>query len=176
MRSRRFPILGFSLLEVIIAVGIFAVAVSAMLGLLPSLIRQSATSTDTLTALRLPDALRVELERMVVTGGFDALANQMKPLNTPLPDACLLVAARDASRVHALSYQPPPVADLIEEAAQYFLIEAWSFNALPLAFETGGAVLPLHIRISWPYHSPGSVSATPAANREQVDFNLVLNR
>lgn len=172
----RFGNAGFSLLEVIIAVAVFAVAVSAILGLLPSLTRISATSNDTLTALRFPDAIRQELGRMAITGGFDALANQTKPLGTELPDTCRLVAARDASRLHALDYQPPAVADQLDGEAQYFLIEAWSFTGTPLAFETGGAVLSLHVRVSWPYRIPGSIAATPFASRDQLSFNLSLNR
>jgi prepilin-type N-terminal cleavage/methylation domain-containing protein len=176
MHSNCRKFTGFSLLEVIIAVGIFAVAVSAMLGLLPALTRQSAISTDTLTGLRLPDALRMELQRMAAAGGFDALAGQARPLATPLPDTCLLVATRDAARLHALNYQPPPAADRMAGDSQYFLIEVWSFSESPLAFEAGGAVLALHIRVSWPYRIPGSLTATPLASREQVGFNLALNR
>jgi prepilin-type N-terminal cleavage/methylation domain-containing protein len=176
MFCHRAKNLGFSLLEVIIAVGVFAVAVSAMIGMLPSLTRQSAVSADTLNALRLPGALRLELERMAFVGGFDALAVQTKPLAIPLPDTCALVASRDASRVHALTYEPPLSADQLESDAQYFLIETWSFTEAPLAFETGGAVLPLHIRVSWPFHIPGSLAVTPLANRQQVDFNLSLHR
>jgi prepilin-type N-terminal cleavage/methylation domain-containing protein len=176
MFSHRPKKLGFSLLEVIIAVGIFAVAVSAMIGLMPSLTRQSTGSADTLNALRLPSALRLELERMAFAGGFDALAGQTKPLAIPLPDTCALVADRDASRVHALSYEPPPLSNQLENDAQYFLIEAWSFGAPPLVFENGSAVLPLHIRVSWPFRIPGSLAVTPLASRQQVDFNLSLNR
>src|SRR5688572_16008721 len=129
MLSYRRKISGFSLLEIIIAVGVFAVAVSAMLGLLPALSRQAGSSTDTLNALRLPDALRVELQRMATAGGFDSLAGETKSLAMPLLDTCLLVATRDAARLHALNYQPPLIADQIAEDSKYFLVEVWSFNA-----------------------------------------------
>ena len=176
MHLLRFKFAAFSLLEVIIAVAIFAGAVSVLLGLLPGLTRQSAVSADTLTALRLPDALRVELTRMATAGGFDALANQAKPLATLLPDTCLLVATRDAARLHSLVYQSPPVADHISEDSQYFLIEVWSFSDAPLAFDLRGAVLALHVRVSWPYHIPGALGVTPLAAREWVNFNLTLAR
>lgn len=167
---------GFSLLEVLIAVGIFSVAVSVILGLLPALTRQSAASADTLNALRLPDALRVELQRMAVAGGFDALAGETRPLATPLPDACRLVATRDAARLHALNFQPPPALEQIDEGAQYFLIEAWSFPAAPLAFDAGRAVLALHVRVSWPYRIPTLSTVIPLADREQITFNVALSR
>jgi len=167
---------GFTLIEVVVAVALFAVAVTAMLGLLPSVTQVSGRSTDTMNALRLPDAVRVELRRMATAGGVDALGEETKPFTTPLPDTCLLVATRDASRVAALNYQPPASPDQIEAAAQYFMIEAWRFNEAPLAFAPGDAVLALHIRVSWPYRVPGSLAVTPATEREHVDFNLALSR
>jgi hypothetical protein len=166
----------FSLVEVIIAVGIFAAAVAVILALLPVLTRQAAGSADTLTALRLPDALRTELQRVAMTGGFDALAGQTRPMTAPLPDTLTLVASRDATRVQTLSYLPPPTTEQISEDGRYFLIEAWSFNEAPLAFDASGTVLALHIRVSWPYRVPGSSTASPPAGREQVTFNLALNR
>ncbi len=167
---------GFTLIEVVVAVALFAVAVTAMLGLLPSVTRVSDRSTDTINALRLPDALRIELRRMAAVGGLDALGEQTKPFAALLSDTCLLVAARDASRVAALDYQPPASADQINPDAQYFLIEAWRFNEAALAFTPGDSVLALHIRVSWPYRIPGSLAMTPATQREHVDFNLALNR
>ena len=167
---------GFTLIEVVVAVALFAVAVTAMLGLLPSVTRVSDRSTDTVNALRLPDALRIELGRMAVAGGFDALGEETKPFAASLPDTCVLVASRDASRVAALDYQPPASADQLDVGAQYFLIEAWRFSDPPLAFAPGDSVLALHIRVSWPYRSPGSPIAVSAAEREHLEFNLALNR
>ena len=176
MNLFRNKLSAFSLLEVIIAVAIFAGAVTAMLGLLPLLTRQSMTSADTLSALRLSDALRVELTRMATAGGFNALAGQTRPLTALLPETCLLVATRNAAQLHSLVYQSPPAAGQIREDSQYFLIEAWSFNVAPLAFESSGAVLALHVRVSWPYRVPGSLAVTPIAGRETVGFNLAIPR
>jgi prepilin-type N-terminal cleavage/methylation domain-containing protein len=176
MAARIRRVAGFTLIEVVIAVGIFAVAVSVMLGLLPSVTRSSGRSNDTLNALRLPDGLRIELKRMATTGGFAALAAQIKPLADPLSDTCVLVATRDASRVCALDYQLLAPGDRIESDAHYFLIEVWSFGSAPLAFTAGDAVLPMHVRVSWPYRIVGSSAVTLPADREHVDFNLALNR
>ena len=176
MNALRHKFSAFSLLEVIVAVAIFSGAVTVLLGLLPGLTRQSAVSADALAALRLPDAIRVELARMATAGGFDALANHAKPLATPLPVTCELVATRDAARLHALVYQPPPVAGQIVEDSQYFLIEAWRFSDAPLAFDPRGAVLALHVRVSWPYHIPGALAITPFGAREWADFNVTIVR
>ena len=176
MWSRQGNVRGFSLIEVVIAVGIFAVAVSVMLALLPSLTRQAAGSADTLTALRLPDVIRTELQRVATAGGFNTLAGETKPMAAPLPATFMLAASRDATRVQSLVYRPPPAADQIAQGEQFFMVEAWSFNSAPLAFVPSGAVLALHVRVSWPYFTPGSATATPLADREQVTFNLALNR
>ena len=176
MNAHRFKFSAFSLLEVIVAVAIFSGAVTVLLGLLPELTRQSAVSADALNALRLPDAIRVELTRVGTTGGFEALANQIKPLATSLPDTCELVATRDAARLHTLVYLPPPVAAQIADESQYFLIEAWRFSDAPLAFDQRGAVLALHVRVSWPYRIPGALAITPFSAREWADFNVTIVR
>ncbi len=176
MCPRPHPIRAFSLVEVVIAVGIFATATAVILALLAPLTRQAAASADTLTALRLPDAIRREMERVAVRGGLDALAHQTRPMAASLPATLTLVAAREATRIQSLSYLPPPAADRIVLEDQFFMIEAWTFSMAPLAFDPGGAVLALHVRVSWPYFTPGTTTATPPAEREQVTFTLSLNR
>ena len=176
MTPRRQPARGFSLLEVVIAVGIFAGAVAVILALLSPLTRQAAASADLMTALRLPDAIRLELQRLAAAGGFDNLAGQTRRMTAPLPDTLLLAAARDATRISSLAYLPPAAADQIAEGEQFYLIEAWTFDAAPLAFDPAGAVLALHVRVSWPYHVPGAALPTPPAGREQVTFNVALDR
>lgn len=176
MRFRSRATTGFSLFEVVIAVGIFALAISVMIGLLPSLTRQSATAIETQNALRLPDAVRSELERVAIAGGFDALAARVSTLASPVPDTLELIAIHDASAVQSLDYQPPPAEEQIGIDDRYFLIEAWKFPDAPLAFESAGASLALHVRVSWPYHLPNSAVTTLLANREQLTFNLALRR
>lgn len=165
----------FSLVEVVIATGIFAVAVTVILALLPALVRQAGNSTDTLAALRLPDAIALELQRVAATGGFDALAAQARPMTAPLPTTLLLVASRTDGRVQLLDYLPPS-ADQLPADEQYLLIEVWQFTQPSLAFDSTAAGLALHVRVSWPYRLPGSAAITPAVQREQVAFNLSLNR
>jgi len=166
----------FSLVEVVIAVGIFALAVSVILALLPGLGRQAVVSGDMLTAQRLPDALRLELARAAQAGDFDGLANAAAPMVAPLPATLQLVASRDATRVQTLNYQTPAAGDLLPESEQYFLAEVWRFTEPPLAFDPAGAGLALQVRVSWPYHTPGAAGPTPAAERDQLSFSLALRR
>jgi type II secretory pathway pseudopilin PulG len=176
MRRLRCQFRGFSLVEVILAVGIFATAIAVLLALLAPLSRQAAASADTLAALRLSGAIRTELQRLAVAGGLDNLAAQARPMTVAWPPTLTLVATRDAARVRSLSYLPPPAADQVPEAGRFFAIEAWTFNQAPLAFDPGGPALALHVRVSWPYFLPSATAATPLADREQVTYNLPLSR
>jgi hypothetical protein len=176
MRARFKSDPGFSLFEVVIAVGIFAAAVTVMVGLLSPLTRQSTTALEIQNALHLPDAVGAELERVAIAGGFDALAAQVSALSSPAPETLGLVARRDALMAQSLDYQPPPAGERIAEDGQYFRIEVWKYADSPLGFEAGGASISFHVRISWPYHLPNSASVTSLASREQVTFNLALRR
>ena len=176
MAHRRRQPHGFSLVEVVLAIGIFALGVTVILGLLSALTRQSAVSADALSALRLPDAACDELQRLVASGGLDALAGQTKPMAAPWPDTLTLVATRDGSQVQTLNYLPPPAEGQVREDQQYFLIEVCRFTQAPLAFDSSASVLALHVRASWPYRTPGSSVVTASAAREQVSYNLAIRR
>lgn len=167
---------GFSLVEVVIAVGVFAGAIAVVLALLPSLTSQSAASTDALVAQRLPDALRVEMQRLAATGGFDALATTVPVMSSPLDDGLSFVAARDAARFHSLSYLAPAASDTLLQREQYFLVEIWRFPSAPLAYDASGAVLPVYVRVSWPYRVSDSGSPVASTNRSSLTFTCAINR
>ena len=166
----------FSLLEVVIAVGIFATAVVTLLALLPATLRESADSLDTQIALRLPGAIETELRRLVAAQGFDALAARIPVMNATPDHGELLVAigaTHQGDDVRRLAAGESPVRD------QYFLIELQRFGPGPLAYEAAGAVLALNVRVSWPYRqlTPGGLTAArPATERQTLTFTLALNR
>lgn len=166
----------FSLIEVIIAVGVFAVAVVVILALLPPLSRQAADSADALVAQSLPDSVRVELSRLAASGGFDALANRLPEMSAPLFDGLSMMAARDARRLYSPDYLPPPVAGQLPQAERYFLVEVWRFNQPPLRFDPAAAVLAVYVRVSWPYQNPGATTPAPLSARSQLTFTVSLNR
>jgi hypothetical protein len=48
-----------------------------------------------------------------------------------------------------------------------------------LAYSAGSAVLPLNVRVSWPYRRltpEGLTPATPFAERQSISFNLGIGR
>lgn len=171
-------IAGFSLLEVIIAVGIFAGAMTAILTLLPSLARSAADAGDAQAALRLADAIQVELQRVAQAGGFDPLAAQIPVMALPLPEGFSLVASRDGARVHSRAYHPPAAGERVPEPEQYFLIEAWRFAQAPLSYDAAAPWLALQVRITWPYRNPGAAGLPPTAlaDREQATCTVGIRR
>ncbi|MBI2515404.1 MAG: prepilin-type N-terminal cleavage/methylation domain-containing protein [Opitutae bacterium] len=166
----------FSLIEVVIAVGIFALAVTTALALLPALTRQSGDTTDALTAQRLPDRIRVELQRLATSGGFDALANRVPVMTAPLTGGLELAAAHDGAKLHSVGYLPPALSEQLPLAEQYFAVEVWRFAQPPLAYDSSAAVLALYVRVSWPYRTPASSAPTALADRQQLTCVVSLRR
>ena len=167
---------GFSLFEVIIAVGIFGAAITIMLSLLPALVASAAKASDTIVAVRLPDAVGLELQRVAISGGFEALVSEISRLSEPLPATLTLAADRALERVQTLNYLPSMAAEQIPEASRYFLIEVWRFTTPPLEYNARGAGLAVQVRVSWPFFIPGADTVAPLSEREQFVFNLALNR
>ena len=166
---------GFSLIEVVIAAGIFAVAVTVMLALLPALTRQSAESADALVAQGLPDRLRVELRRLAAND-FNSLASTIPVMGTPLENGLLFVASREGGRLHSANYLPPATSQLLPQEQRYFAIEAWRFSQGALQFDGTASVLVVYARVSWPYRNPGSDTPTALSDRNQFTFTVAINR
>lgn len=166
----------FSLVEVVIAVGVFASAIAVVLALLPALTAESAASADALVAQRLPDALRIEMQRLAAVGGFDALATNAPVMNAPLDNGLAFVAAHNGARLHTLSYLAPSASDALLPREQYFLVEIWRFPSAPLAYEATGTVLPVYVRVSWPYRVADAGSPVAIENRSSLTFTCAINR
>lgn len=156
----------FSLVEVVIAAGVFAGGVAVVLALLPSLMKQSAESADLRVAQRLPDTVRVALQTEVAKRGFDALAMAIPTVSAPLQHGFALVARRDGTDICPLAS-----ADIPAEG-RYFVIEARKFDEPPLAHQPGAAMLAIFVRVSWPYRIPGA--AGPIAESKRSEFTFVL--
>ncbi len=165
----------FTLLEVVIATGVFAIGVVGVIALLPALGREMAVAEEQQAAHGLPDAIRLELRRLADRGGFDALAARIPAQSSPLADGLALHAPRPGAFVQSAEYLPPDAGRLPEEE-RYFLVEVWRFGSAPLAFVPGGTALPLLVRVSWPYRVSGSPIPVAAGERRSVSFNLAIAR
>ncbi len=172
---RSFPTSrGFSLVEVILAAGIFAGAVTVVIALMAVLARQAADTTESLAARRLPDAVKIGLDRLA-SGGMDPLAGQIPVMTAPAASGFKLVAARDVAEVQSLEYLPPATGRISPEE-QFYLVECWRFPDEPLRFDSTKAFLALQVRVSWPFRLPGISQPVALANRSQLTFTVALNR
>ena len=159
---------GFSLVEVVIAIGVLGFGVAGLLALLPQLMRQAGETTALLVAEQLPDLIRSELSRV----GFDAVASAVPEQNSGT-DGYRLVVSRDGSRVSALA---SPSGDVAEDES-FYLVEAWRFSDPPLAYNPAlSDSLALQVRVSWPYRTPTSRVATASEDRHDLMFALAINR
>ena len=158
---------GFSLVEVVIAAGVFALGVGAILGLLPGLLREQQAAEGMLTALRMADGIQSEL-RTIAGGDVAALRSQLAGARSETSSALKLVANRDGSGLRAWSSG--------DEGEQYFLVELYSFPGDSVAGRLATAVA-VQAKVSWPFRGGVGESRieTPAAQRERVELNLVVD-
>lgn len=160
----------FSLVEVVIAVGVFSIGVVGALSLLPTLARQSHESADLEIAQRLPDAVAIELRNQALAGGFDAIAAAIPTMAAPLENGWALVGTPDGSMLGRAD------SGRIATDKQRFLVELWRFSQSPLRYESNGSVLALYVRVTWPYRIPSSGTPTALNDRNQFAFTVALNR
>lgn len=181
-RSRRAR--AFTLIEVVIAVGIFAGAIVIILALFGPLTRSIGEVADTSRAARLAEAINAELLRVcdaqVPTTGtkLDALADLVKN------GAILrLVASNDGSHVvcetnadnDPVTGTPPGIA----LRDRYYLVEVRAQPA-PLNYTAGiSAFLPLAATIKWPYQvatgpAPPDALAADLTQAQTILLNYAL--
>lgn len=170
--KRRMAAFGFSLIEVILAVGIFALTVPTTLALLAALGRQGAVTAEVRVAQRLPGSVRLELARLA-QASFESLAAATPVMTSPPEPGLALVSTHDGSRLHSSEYLPP--ASTLALADRYFLIECWRFGEEPLRFNSDKAYLALYVRASWPYRLADGTTGDSEA-RSATTFTVVLNR
>lgn len=156
MKTRRQH--GFSLVEVVIAIGVLAGGITVILALLPGLMRQTAEATDIQTALRLPDAIEVCL-REEMNGGFPG----------GLQNGAVLMADKEGNNVRSESQPGTP------PTPAYFYIEVEAFASGELAYRTNRPVLPLRVRVAWPYSAVKAAGGLDSVgNFQAVSFVVSL--
>jgi type II secretory pathway pseudopilin PulG len=157
----------YSLVEVMVAVGICAVAVVGVVALLGPAARDTREMLDRRTAQRLAEQVDEELQRC----GFRTVATA-----TSSGGSLQLVARADGSQAVQLSDAgndpatgvPPGVVP----AERYFLVEV----TRALRPESGPAWLVLEVRVSWPLSLPPDGVTVPAAQRSDYRFHTAINR
>jgi hypothetical protein len=150
---------GFSLIEIVIAIGVVAGGVAVILAILPNLIRQNEESIDLQTALRLPDSIESQLYAEM-NGAF--------PGN--IPQGQILVAGKEGSNLRPESLLNTPALPA------YFYIEVSSFETGELAYQPGRPVLPVKVTVAWPYTAVAAAGGPDSAgNFQTTNFIVTLS-
>jgi len=135
-RAAFVPVWGFSLIEVIAAIALFALGVTTLIGLLTASVASTGATSDASAAANLGDLIRIELQTRV------ARARSLEPVNLlfrapdsppgdPRTDSQLLFASRDGITIGA--YADPIWDDGLVE--RHFVIEL-------VRLDPGGAANP----------------------------------
>ena len=158
---------GLSLVEVLVAVGICAVAVVAAVTLFGPAVRATREVGDRRKAVRLAERIDAELRR----AGFAAVAAA-----TEGGGILRLVARVDGSRIVRLEDADndsdtgtPPGIQAVE---RYFGVEV----ARALRPVSDRVCVVLEVRLRWPLALPPDGAVVPEAQRSEYRFHTAINR
>lgn len=179
MKTRVAPGPAFSLLEIVVAIGILAVTLATVLGLTGSTMRSAGAAADVAVAARLGANIRSELERLKADLGLSGMATMVPPGGSAAP--LQLVATRDGRHMLRSDGAAPaagralndPVLPGIALRERYYLAEVTQQLDLPHAPEAG--FLALSVRVTWPYRLPVG-PATPDATAVDADAGREVPR
>lgn len=179
---------GFSLIEVLLAIGVFAFTILAVIAMLGSSSQATAEVLNSVNAGQISDAIRTELENY----GYDALVS-----DTSGTGPLRLYGSKDADRVVLINNagnDPEDDPPGMYPRDRFFLIEIERLGvpnedsfAHKLADDWPfAAQLALSVRVYWPYNIPlGPPTANPMgddvrtvdSNRRSVAiFNVSIPR
>ena len=185
-KQNKKPVSGFTLIEIIISVGIVSMSLLAIIAFLGAVGQSTAETIDSAVASQIADNIRAEL----ANENIDDLYGWTNDPTTPIE----LVATKDGDRVRVQFPQAANTADNdsetgippgIEDYDRYFLIEVTRLeNSLepPTSagqFQQESTMLSLSVRVVWPYHvKTGPESWTEAQPEQQSHyiFNTVILR
>ncbi len=185
MRSafRPNPPRAFSLIEVVVAIGVFAVGMVAVVALFAPVARSVAGSSDAEAAATVAERLRDELARRVtVAGSFapvvalfkNTAANGSHEVTTadnassaatdPRRDTRLIFASRDGSKIAGYTDTAIWGTGQVNDAEKYFEITLIRLDALSpntTALDATSPTLAYTARIRWPAFVPDNAPANP---------------
>ncbi len=178
MRCVRPRVRGFSLLEVVVAIGVFALGMTAVIGLFAPAAKAVAGTAEAEAATHLGEALRTELTRRVrVAGSFAGVTTLLKesdgqgghaltstdanpnlPANDPRRDPQLLFASRDG-----LTFGPydDPVWGGIDTGKFFEIALIRNETLSPAANDDGAMLLVYTARIRFPAFVPDATPTNP---------------
>jgi len=165
----------FSLVEVVVAVGIFAISIVGVIGLLGPTNKSVADVRDTDDATRVVTAIQAQLQTLAQTSaGWTTLTGTYLRSTTqvqnddllatfdPYTKAYILFASRDGSRIGVAGVTVWPGETQANSPLKYFEIElirngdspAVGNGLSPAANDTTAGFLAYVIRLRWPAYLP----------------------
>jgi type II secretory pathway pseudopilin PulG len=165
----------FTLVEVVVALGLLAGVVILAVSLQSSINRSIADAANQGRAAQMVDAILVELERIRDTPAANGAGNALEALASIVPgaqdaSALRLVGASTGTQV-VLESEADSGRTTLASAERFFLVEVRQ-EPPPLGYSAGAGFLALRLRISWPYRP--SASGTNAAVDSRIS-SLVFN-
>jgi len=162
----------FSLVEVVVAIGLVAASLVAVLGLLAATTHSAAELSDAQGGASLGGSVQCELERLKDSLGLAGLAHLVLPSGSAAP--LRLVGTRDGLRVRCVDAADPaanrslcdPVLPGIANRDRFFLIELTRLPEWETADDSG--FVAVSARCAWPYELPLG-PATPGASECDAD-------
>ena len=172
-RARR----AFTLIEVVVALGLLAGTMVTLLALRASISRAATDVSDHYRAAQLADAIDLELRRLRDLPLAVGQRDKLDALSVLIPpegrdQALRLVALREGSRVIRESDADDPVNGL-PLRDRYYLITVRQQPA-PLAYTAGAGYLAVAATVQWPFQIPSGPGDAVTADLTQASV-LVLN-
>lgn len=142
---------GFSLIEVVLAIGILGVTLITVLALMTPLAREIREIEDRKRAMLTSTAVDLELSRLGYTYFVDTSTFQLRPDRRRIN----LVVRNDAG-LASIAPVPAELAGALPPVEQYFLARVEVFpDDSELGFEQGDAHVALRVTMIWPFRDPG---------------------
>jgi hypothetical protein len=176
----------FSLVEVVVAIGLIAGSLVAILGLLAATTNSAAEARDAQGLASLGGGIQCELDRLKNSLGLYGLAAAIPEGGSPAP--LRLVGTRDGRRVLCVDAADPAADRLLRDPAlqgiavrdRYFLVELTRIPELGTADDSG--FVAVSARCMWPYElplGPASVDASepdadPAGEVPSADRHVAV--
>lgn len=177
----------FSLTEVVVALGIFAIAIVGVLGLLSPTIGLVNDTIDSGTASRLADTVNTEVERLgynAILSGALLTSAELTALDAGSTDATIqsrqLFASRSGDKV--CNRATASAADnYIEPADRFFEVVLVRYATLsPTANDATAGYLAFSVRVTWPAQVSDDTETgfieVPRADRSVFTFNAAVRR
>jgi len=182
----------FSLVEVVVAVGVFAIAIVSVIGILAGVGRSVTEVADADKAARLIGVVQARLQAIP----FSAIALSLKTASNvsgeaagydPTADPFVFFASEDGAIV--APYNPSPanpwgsVTGSTDDttgpanALKHFELTLIRNDALsPSASDTTAGFLAFNIRVRWPAHLPNGVRVSDHTQKEVLIIPAAITR